>query len=372
MDKLKSIFGEMDRKKMIMVLGGIIGGLIVLIIIICLLISTFSKNIYSGIEDKLANAARKYYADNQKKLPVEVGSQITITASQLTQYDYFDDLNDVVDRKDVKCTGKVVVTNVNNKYNYTAYLDCGKAYQSTEMKSKITSDDVVVYEGIGVYQLNGEYVYRGENPNNYIKFAGKNWRIVKVDKNENIVLVAAEREIKNAWDDRYNEDRNLNTGINDYNVSRMHDFYVNYYNDEDNFSELNKTKMANFDLCIGKRGKTADINDGSIECGSVLEDQTIGGLPLYDYMNASLDTGCVSSTSKSCENYNYLSLFERSWWTITADDEFSYKVYKIDQQGKPVLSVASTKVYVRPVIYLLSTTMYVSGDGTIDNPYIVK
>ena len=48
-------------------------------------------------------------------------------------------------------------------------------------------------------------------------------------------------------------------------------------------------------------------NDGSIEKSSLLEKQYIGLLPLYDYINASIDTNCNSALTESCTNYNYLN-----------------------------------------------------------------
>ena len=66
--------------------------------------------------------------------------------------------------------------------------------------------------------------------------------------------------------------------------------------------------LTTYTLCIGKRNDLDTSKDGSIECSSPLENQYIGLLPLYDYMNASLDSICLNANSKECQNYNYLTI----------------------------------------------------------------
>ena len=88
-------------------------------------------------------------------------------------------------------------------------------------------------------------------------------------------------------------------------------------------------------------------------------------------MNASLDTNCTTGTSPSCVNYNYLSKYIYRWWTITATTLNTYNVYQISY-GQPILISCSSSAYVRPVVHLAKDTVYVSGEGTVENPYIVK
>ena len=37
-----------------------------------------------------------------------------------------------------------------------------------------------------------------------------------------------------------------------------------------------------------------------------------------------------------------------------------------------VMILTSSSGYIRPVLYLVDDALYVSGDGTIENPYIIK
>ena len=69
-------------------------------------------------------------------------------------------------------------------------------------------------------------------------------------------------------------------------------------------------------------------------------------------------------------NYNYLSNYKHNWWTITATSLNSYNVYQIENYA--VLKRASTTAVPRYVLHLAKDAIYVSGDGTKNNPYIVK
>ena len=49
----------------------------------------------------------------------------------------------------------------------------------------------LVSSGYGLYLYNDEYIYRGSNVNNYVKFSDSEriFRIVKVTKNNEVVLI---------------------------------------------------------------------------------------------------------------------------------------------------------------------------------------
>ena len=65
--------------------------------------------------------------------------------------------------------------------------------------------------GNGLYDLNGEKVYRGETVNNYVKLDNALFRIVKIIANNQILLIADDVLDSSSlpYDDRYNSDRKL-------------------------------------------------------------------------------------------------------------------------------------------------------------------
>lgn len=368
---MKDLINNVGKKKLLMIIGGVVG-LIILIIAILLIYNTFfKKNSYSTVEDKVLAAAKEYYKDNSNLLPKNINDEVSINSTTLTSGNYLKKLEDLVPDKDVTCTATVTVTKINDNYRYVSKLKCGDRYETKTITDYIKDNETKVTSGQGLYELNGDLVYRGDNPNNNVKFSGKSWKIVKIE-NEQLVLILNEKTTRVTWDDRFNTDRNQDDGINDYVVSRVNDYLTNLYNGDDLISISDKLTVVAHNLYIGKRSEDVSYNDGSIEKSEILENKYIGLLPLFDYINASLDSNCLSAETKACANYNYLATFGYNWWTMTADSDTTHKVYKISTDGKISLTRASTSIYMRPVVYLAKDAIYVSGNGTEDNPYVVK
>lgn len=359
-----------DGKKKLLMMTGIIVGAVVLIIIILLIYhaATNKTTTYTTIENKMATAARKYYAANKTLLPEKDGQQITIDDATLTSSGNMKSLSDMTSKMDgVSCTGEVVVTKTEGSYRYTPILNCGEKYKTETLVSYIKGHEQIVSADTGLYDLNGELVYRGEKPHNHIKFSGKMYRIVKITDNK-AMLIYNDVWKTSVWDDRYNIEKSSTTGINNYETSRLKEQLATF----DLIKDENKKLVAPQTLYIGKRAAVDTINDGSIEKSEIVENQKYGLLPLYDYINASADSNCLSVLTDSCINYNYLNKYDNDWWTITAAMKNSFRAYGVMTSGVIEPTGATTKLYLRPVIYLVSDALYVSGDGTYKNPYIVR
>ena len=145
---------------------------------------------------------------------------------------------------DVTCTATVIVSYAGGEYRYTPLLNCGDKYKTITLTSYIKDNEQKVFNGSGLYDLNGELVYRGENPNNYVEFANKEWRIVKIT-NDQVVLILNEKNERVVWDDRFNANRNNNDGINNFSVSRIKDSLTSLYNNEKFFNKNNKWGCRN-------------------------------------------------------------------------------------------------------------------------------
>ena len=103
--------------------------------------------------------------------------------------------------------------------------------------------------------------------------------------------------------------------------------------------------------------------------GKRLDGQVFSLLTANDFFKPSLDENCATN-NKACTNYNYLSSLGNTW-TITADKDTSYKVYKITS-GNLELKNASGMASYKIVAYLDKNALYASGDGSEANPYVVK
>ena len=368
------------KNRMFKFMGIIIGIVIVLILIMFLASVLFPKKYtYTAIENILEKAAIAYFKDYPDSLPKNDGSIVEIDSSNLTEAGKMKELSEYT-KEGTTCTGTVQVEKSSNTYLYTPFLNCGASYTTTELYKKITSDSEIVTTGYGLYNVNGTYIYRGEDVNNFVELDRGLWRIVKITPNNNIVLISnTGTSYGYPWDNRYNEKEAYDAGKNQYSVSRMKELLDKMYNnpstkdtdDEYYISKKDRAKTVYFDLCVGKRTATSEAKDNSLECAEKLKNQKIGLLTLSDYMYASLDPNCKNSTTKSCKNYNYLAK-KKDWWLITADSSDNSKVFQIDQNGRVVSTVAGNYAGVRPVIYLNSKVLYKGGKGTLEKPYKVK
>ena len=360
---------------------GIILGIVILLLLIMFLITTLSprKYTYTQIENILENAAVSYFKDFPDSLPKEEGSIVEIDSSNLVQAEKMKELVEYTG-ENVTCSGKVQVEKSGNDYLYTPYLNCGNDYATTELYKKVTSEENIVTAGYGLYNNNGTYTFRGEEVNNYVKMGLGLWRIVKITSNNNIVLISNEgTAYGHSWDDRYNERKSYEAGINQYSVSRIKDYLNKIYTnpskkEEDGeyiLSKKDRSKLVYFNLCTGKRSVNSESKDNSQECTEVLKNQKIGLLTVSEYMYASLDPNCKTPGSRTCKNYNYLSA-TKGWWLLTADKDDNAQVFQIDQGGRITSELAGTYAGVRPVVHLNSKVLYKSGKGTLEKPYRIK
>ena len=302
------------------------------------------------------------------------GETITVRASTLADAELMKPLSEL--REGESCSGRVEVTKVGDNIVYTPYLDCGDNYTTKELYKAVLEQGIVT-SGNGLYDMNGEKVYRGDDVNNYVQLDNALFRIVKVTSDNKILLILNEMESTSSsyYDDRYNQDRKFNSGFNDYRVSRMSEYLDDLYNNKLDYSLLSnndKAKLTPFNLCIGKRTPTDTTNNNSLECSDVLENQMIGLLTVSDYLNASLDTNCIATTDRSCQNYNYLKLSGTEWWLVTGNSLNNYEAYIVKSSGYLDENTASGYKKVRPTVMLNNNVMIKSGNGSESNPFILK
>ena len=385
---------KVDRKIIMMI--GFLLALIILIIIIMIVINMLNngKLSYSKIESKMVSGAKSYYKTNSALLPTEVDKTVEVDASTLASEGYIKDLSEYVKDDSVVCSGKVIVAKTQDDYDYVASLDCGDKYKTSFLYQKVleqgtvtsgeglynTEDFITTTPNLGIdeegYDLSqnpllGGYVFRGQNVNNFVKIDNNLYRIVKIDKNNDIVIATTNKRLRGVFDDRYNSETDRQTGINDYSVSRAYETLKKQYNDvliSDKGSVL-YTKRVTKDLCIGRRSADNTTKDGSAECAKVMKGQYFGLLPAYDIMNASLDSNCTSTVSKECGNYNYI--VDTSYWSATGDVDSTSLVYRINQNSLKTYN-ANLTLTLKYVLFLSNRTIFKSGTGTETDPYILK
>lgn len=349
---------------------------IILIVLVVVAAAIFFQNqkktiTYSEMETELVKATRKYLQANSSLIPSYSNPTAIVDSNELISGDYLKDIDKQVN--DNSCSATVTVTYIeDNKFNFKPQLMCAN-YQTIDFIDKVIEDNPYIPDIQGLYDLNGEMVFRGENPNNHVNFAGKSWRIVKMEQNGEVTLILNDAESNNfdnmAYDDRYNIELGNNRGINNYELSRVKEFLLTKY--ESTFKDYS-TVMIPFQNCIANRGMDDIDNSGTKECMAYSEENYLQLLPLYDYINASLDSTCYAASDKNCQNYNYLKHTKIRWWLSTPSDENTSKVFSVKNTGLIETDYASSKKQIRYIIKINGDQIYQSGNGTAGSPYVFK
>lgn len=351
---------------------GIFFGLFIVVIILLIFFGGDKVQPYGKIEDRMVAAAKKYYADNKEFLPKNNGDKTTVSGLDL-ESNYMKKLSKMV-KQGVICNGEVRVYKFNDEINYVPYLNCGNDYVTKEMYREISKDENLVTIGSGLYKVGDTFVYRGLDVKNYIMFADRLWRIISVDANGNVRLIEDDSDNYSVWDDSYNIEKKSDLGINVFYTNKtepsdIYTYLAGLIKNEKFIDSKSATKLSYIDVCYGSRAEDNATKDGSAECSIKVEAQ-VSVLAVYEYLRASLDENCQNLTSRSCSNYNFLATFPKNFWTSTPVSGTTHRVYEI---GKDISHTnAAFSKTIRAVINLNPSTIYSSGDGSLNNPYQIK
>jgi hypothetical protein len=351
-------------------------GVFFLIVIILILFASCTKNkkyTYEELESKMVSLAKAKAKKQGSNLPQNDKDEIEISLETLLAEGNLKDTASITKKKST-CTGNVKIINNNGYYLYIPYLDCGTDYQSQTIYNELTNENNITTSGNGLYNTGSTYTYKGDNVNNYLSLNGIKYRIIGINEDSTIRVIDISKRDTAKWDDRYNLDKKSNVGINDYlnnNInSRIKDTIETLYMNNEIFTDEMRAYFVNTPLCTGKRSVNDNIFDTSIECSQNSETYPFGLITAAEFFAASLDSNCLDYESSSCLNYNYF-IDIGSTWTITADKDTSYKVYKMTSSGIS-LSNASNSSNVKIVTTLNKDLLIQSGDGTETSPYIIK
>lgn len=359
-------------KKILIIVGIVLLSPVLLIIFLAIFRGCGNSKITpEKYENKMVEAAKNYF--EEKGLPSNEAEIKSVKLSELVKGEYIKSTEDLMG--DASCEGSVTVRRNGSSYdvhnegylNYIVNLSCDN-YETETLKKNILED--LVTQGNGVYELNGHYVYKGDEVNNYIKFFDKNYIILNVDSNGIAKLLKVDSEVTDRiWDNKYNIENDTLNGINNYQESAIKKSLVDDYNSDKILSKSARQHMVANDVCIDSTlYSTGNLKNYS--CSKKVEKQAISLIDIDDYALASLDSNCNSIYSKSCINYNYLKNFRITTWTMNALADNSYEVYYLTN-GNLKKDVASEYRYYNLVIYI-DANERVSGMGTENDPYVIK
>ena len=200
-----------------------------------------------------------------------------------------------------------------------------------------------VTSGDGLYKNEDELVFRGSNVNNYLVYSNLTWRIVKINKDNSITLVL---------------DSKITDLPFDNNELEIGDSYIyNYLNEDGDNTGIFESKLNNKEKYLVPNNICLDtiLDIKNITCYRKEQTKYVGILSVSDFIN-------------SKNTASYLSNTDDFWLNNKTDDN---KVYYV---SKGNLSTDTNDSFhgVKPIITLNNEIEYVSGDGTIKNPFRIE
>ena len=261
----------------------------------------------------------------------------------------------------------------NTNINLSAKGNINTINTSDYLKKQITTDGEGLYQDI--YE-NNRYIYKGANPNNYLKLGNNLWRIVAIEQDNTLKIIKNEPLEKQVW----NSDNK-----NDWTTSSLNNYLNTTY-----YSSLNNTdKVVTHNFNIGQI--TYDNDDLTTQIQN--EKQTIwngkiGLITVSDFIKANTNTSKCGNLKLTNENYlttcrysNYL-LPKQFAWTINKYSNIKNMVATLNSKSwigrnyPEALEVTSGDEVVGysdayPVMFL-SSDIKIKGSGSINEPYIIK
>lgn len=271
--------------------------------------------------------------------------------------------------------------------NYKEYYTCFGSNQcdvlyyinsvnNVDGKVKITSYDVYVsYMGsqIGLRKVADDYYYFGDNPNNYVYYNCANeldvstcelWRIIGfVNQNGNYMT----KLIRNT------SIGNITFGNQVWSESNV----ANYLN--------NSYRISNDGLVKESEFKQENIID-SVDYLDNINKSKIRLMSVSDYLNTSACEGItVNNMTEECNKKNWLNnKLSMNEYTLSV----KYQDRVLDEEENEIKPLINDKVYainnniidvnvnaelnVRPVVLLSSRTILLSGNGTYNDPFVIR
>ena len=212
---------------------------------------------------------------------------------------------------------------------------------STGTVKEVIEDDIMNRLN---YEDSGQTFVTGSNPNNYIWYSGKLWRVVSIDPSDNSVKLVTQWNISAIFYDNDSsafEGSYIESWLNDTTV----DGFLYNLREPEKFIKMDSMWNASQ---MSDTSKLPSEEEG----GTIVED-AVGLLNAYEYS--------MGGSSNSYLN-NHLN-----WWTLTPYT--SYNINYIDDGN--ISNIASNEYAygIRPVINLKPEIKVISGNGAEDNPY---
>lgn len=324
-------------------------GLIALIVYpaITSVIRNSRESAYEDQVNVIVKAAQEWSIDNANTLPDD-GTVYRVSVDTLVDGGYIS--NDEV--KDPRNSSRNLTGNVEIKYDSSihqfTYTYVDNASETNEISMNDLATTITNNSKKKDILLASNGIYKGDNPDNYVKLDDKLWRIISNNEDGSIKIISDEEAAQISWD------QNGNT---DFDNSTIKTYLNNtFYTSLDNVSNF---KVADF--CLTYDGEKCTQK----------EKITVGLLTTQDYLNASNNLKCIHGTEPECTVGNYLSDFSEANGPEYTLNSAGNSIYVIES-GLINTKSSNETLNVRPVLTINETAKIVGGTGSKDNPYVIS
>ena len=195
----------------------------------------------------------------------------------------------------------------------------------------------------GLHFIEDNYYFLGIPSNNFVNINGENWRIIKINKDNSILIIKEEGINKNKLY-QYNEEYN-NASFNDSYVKKELEEYY-----ENNLKNMKYVIEQEYCIQYEKECLATEKNTISLLTPEILDINNIN----EEYNDESF----------LINNYDY-------WILSNSYDEIIDSAYSgyVSSLGNLDNGFVDEEKTIRPIITLSKDTRVI-GEGTINNPYI--
>lgn len=188
----------------------------------------------------------------------------------------------------------------------------------------------------GLFSSSGNYIYKGNVTNNYLKYNNMLWRIVRINSDKSIDIILDDYINVLPWNN---------------NVRKFKESDIFKYLNNEFLNNLDKSMLTENSFC------TDEINDlTKITCNNQNDDNYVKLLDVTNFLNS-------INNSKS-----YLVKEDEIFWLSDIDTDKVWHTNSVNVSE----SDPSTFYEIKPMVRLKETNLYVEGDGTKNSPYTLK
>lgn len=244
-----------------------------------------------------------------------------------------------------------------------------------EPKTKVGEQVAINDEGLimDIDDNGNTFYFRGNVSNNYVEFAGKIWRIVRINGDGTVKIILNDNIDKTSiYNDKTTDKISSLTKKSNNNLYNfLEQWYQNNLKNYDNLISISKycVDFTKEKENLANYNRINVANNPTFNCLGNTYSSKIGTLSIDEVIYA----GAIIN-EQNTYYYLYNSSIEDSWWTSSAfkDSVEGLYFYEISSNGEVLLnSTGDTMKGVKPVINL-KKDVEATGDGTQQNPYKIR